>query len=552
MASSLMTGAMLLAAASNAGPMKSYVSGEYSQTLQNYGRAAADYGDALAAVPDDIVLRRKAFDTALTSGNMDEALSLARSIAARDDSVPPVNQLLVIDAIHRSDWKAADSILKRMPAVGVDALLLPLMKSWVALGAKDMEGARSALDPLGRNDSFVAFKTQQLAWLACVSGDWAAAKQAFTVLTQRGTAIAGTTNLLGFAAALSQLGEKDAARALLATGSDSRTSVRLLLARERLDRDGKISPPLSSPQQGMAAALSIVSAELSAQSVHGPAVNLGQMAAWLAPERAEYRIILAEVLAAAGRNSEALMLLDAVPDSSDTKLDSALARARLLLAKERWADGQALLDQLAKAYPQRAEPWLAKGDGLRAQEQNEQAAAAYGEAIARLGEPWQKSDWSAFFSRAAAYERAKQWDRAEADLKQALVLRPDDPTLLNYLGYSWLEQGRNYDEASAMIAKALEKRPGDGAIIDSLGWSEYLAGRHARAIELLEQAIEAVPGDPTVNEHLGDAYWRAGRIIEARHRWSAALDSDPDAAQKSRLEVKLQSGLVVADGKRGG
>ena len=166
-----------------------------------------------------------------------------------------------------------------------------------------------------------------------------------------------------------------------------------------------------------------------------------------------------------------------------------------------------------------------------------------------MGEPWRDRDWAVFFARAVAHEQSKNWTKAEADLKQALALRPDDPTLLNYLGYTWLERGINLDEASQMIAKALERRPGDGAIIDSLGWAEFLAGRHDRAIQLLEQAIEAVPGDPTVNEHLGDAYWTVGRPIEARHRWQAALESEPGQEQKGRLETKLTDGLPAAAAK---
>src|SRR5690606_33991930 len=140
----------------------------------------------------------------------------------------------------------------------------------------------------------------------------------------------------------------------------------------------------------------------------------------------------------------------------------------------------------------------------------------------------QPHQWTLFYFRGIAYERAKQWDKAEADLLQALALFPEQPHVLNYLGYSWVDQGMHLDEAMDMIARAVELRPNDGYIVDSLGWAHYRLGNYEEAVRELERAVELRPEDPVINDHLGDAYWKVGRRLEARFQWAHARDLDPE------------------------
>jgi Flp pilus assembly protein TadD len=148
-----------------------------------------------------------------------------------------------------------------------------------------------------------------------------------------------------------------------------------------------------------------------------------------------------------------------------------------------------------------------------------------------------------FYDRGVALERAGQWDRAETDLKHALELKPEQPLVLNYLGYSWIDRGENLEEGLKMIEKAVELRPDDGYIVDSLGWAHYRMGDYAGAVEQLEKALELVPQDPTINDHLGDAYWQSGRLSEARYQWQRALQFGPQENEIQPIEEKLQSGL---------
>jgi Flp pilus assembly protein TadD len=154
-----------------------------------------------------------------------------------------------------------------------------------------------------------------------------------------------------------------------------------------------------------------------------------------------------------------------------------------------------------------------------------------------------KASWNLYYMRGVARDQAGDWDGAERDLKQALALSPDEPEVLNYLGYSWIDQGINLDDGMKMIKRAVEQRPDDGYIVDSLGWAYYRIGNYDDAVKNLERAIDLKPEDPTINDHLGDAYWRDGRRTEARFQWNQVLIMQPSDKLRAQVEAKLKSGL---------
>jgi tetratricopeptide (TPR) repeat protein len=524
-------------------PLQTYLAGDFSLALRDYSSASGYFGAALAATPNDNLLRRRTFELALTSGNFDRALRLAQDLIKSDKAISSANQLMAMDAIRRKDWTSASKILSQMPDVGIDAVVVPLLKSWTAVGQNDLIAARKALETLERGGSMSVLRQHQLAWIAIIGGDTATARSSLAELTKT-PQLAGTNNLIAYASLMSQAGDRDGALKLLRFDEADRLPTAVVTAIESLQSGKTLGLPLRTPQQGLATALSIVATELSREGIKGAAVNLAHYAVWLAPDQPELRLSLADILSDAERSGEARYVLDAIPVAFSTELDVVIARARVLAQSERYDDAAKMLEQAITTQPKRVVLHTALGDALRGGERFEAAAAAYSQAISLQSQPLADASWNLFFARGIAYERLKMWDKTESDLKQALALRPDDPTLLNYLGYSWLDQKRNIPEATKMIERALELRPGDGAIIDSLGWAHFIGGQTDKAIELLEQAIAAVPGDPTVNEHLGDAYWSAGRTIEARHRWAAALESDPEKDQQARITNKIEFGLT--------
>ena len=155
----------------------------------------------------------------------------------------------------------------------------------------------------------------------------------------------------------------------------------------------------------------------------------------------------------------------------------------------------------------------------------------------------EKGAWVTYYYRGICFERSKQWSKAEADMRKALELQPEQPHVLNYLGYSWIDQGINLDEGMKMIKRAVEQRPDDGYIVDSLGWAYYRIGNFEDAVKHLERAIDLKPEDPTINDHLGDAYWRVGRTLEAKFQWAHARDLKPEPEELPKIEAKIENGL---------
>jgi Flp pilus assembly protein TadD len=231
--------------------------------------------------------------------------------------------------------------------------------------------------------------------------------------------------------------------------------------------------------------------------------------------------------------------------SSPYSWSARLHAAADLDGLDRTDEAIALFKQMAAERPTRPGPLVQLGDLLRRKQRFAEAAEAYGGAIARLG-PSEPSQWSLYYSRGIALERSGQWSAAEADLKRALELQPEQPYVLNYLGYSWIDRGENLDEALKMIERAVKLRPQDGYIVDSLGWAHYKLGDYDQAVKQLERAVELRAQDPTINDHLGDVYWQLGRTAEARSQWRRALQFGPEPDDAKAIEGKLATGLAKA------
>jgi tetratricopeptide (TPR) repeat protein len=187
----------------------------------------------------------------------------------------------------------------------------------------------------------------------------------------------------------------------------------------------------------------------------------------------------------------------------------------------------------------------ALGNILRAHKLYAEAIPYYDQALALVPKP-ERRHWVYYYARGTSYERLKNWSAAEGDLEKALQLYPDQPLVLNYLGYSWVDQGRNLKEGMAHIEKAVALKPDDGYIVDSLGWAHYMQGNFAEAVRYLERAVELKPDDPVLNDHLGDALWRVGREREARFQWDQALSLKPEPEDEAKIKKKIESGLTGA------
>jgi Flp pilus assembly protein TadD len=232
-----------------------------------------------------------------------------------------------------------------------------------------------------------------------------------------------------------------------------------------------------------------------------------------------------------------------VPETSIFRRPSQLSIAESYRRQEKFAEAEGMLRKLMDGDKTDISAAQQLGQLLRSNKKFDEAAKVYSVAIDRLG-TLEPEDWQLFYYRGISHERAKQWPPAEKDFQKALELSPDEPYVLNYLAYTWVERRENLDQALKMLEKAVGQRPEEGFIIDSLGWAHFMLGRYPEAVEELERAVALAPTDPVLNDHLGDAYWKVGRHQEARFQWSRALSFDPEPDQAPKLQQKLDQGLV--------
>jgi tetratricopeptide (TPR) repeat protein len=303
-----------------------------------------------------------------------------------------------------------------------------------------------------------------------------------------------------------------------------------------------VSRGVSSPTDGMAEAYVSLAGSLRGQGSGDFVMVLAQLALRLRPGFAPALMLTADVLAEEKQEEQALAVLSRVSSDDPFAPLAVLRRAAILDKLDRPDEAAAVLRRLADANPDLPQPAAHLGDLLRRRNRFAEAAAAYDQALSRVPRPGVR-DWPLFYSRAIARERAGDWPRAEADLLRALELSPDQPYVLNYLGYTWADQGRNLDRAKAMLLRATELRPQDGNIADSLGWALFRLGDLRGAVTWLEKAVELEPRSSVINDHLGDAYWAANRQREARFQWRRALNLEPEPEDTPKIEAKLRDGL---------
>ena len=508
--------------------------------------AAARYRAALAADPTSAALLERAFVFSVAAGDMREAAALAPRVAAANpasDLAPLIQGVL---ALKDRNYRAARGhFTANQPAQGMD-LTAALALAWAEAGAGDAAAARAILaeasDPA--LEAFLAYHRARLEeMLKNVAGADAAYADADRLTGGRSLTIA-----LGYAAWLRSTDRAADARGVLERflAGDPVNPV-ATFALQKLEAGEPFRPRVTTAQQGAAEAFYGVASAVGDGEAEDAAIVYLRLALYLDPQNDAALAFLGGALERAGRKREAVEAYRATPRDSAFYLTAQVSAADLLNGLGDEAEAVAILSRLEREESRNGLAASALGDIHRAHERWSEAEAAYTRALRRAGPPYAAADWPLFYARGVSLERQRRWDEAERDFRQALQLSPDQPLVLNYLAYSWVERGRNIEEALDMLHRAVAQRPDDGFVIDSLGWAYYRLGRYREAVDTLEQAIMFSPYEATINEHMGDAYWKVGRRREAGFLWGHALRLKPEADRVPVLEAKLTGGLDAGD-----
>jgi tetratricopeptide (TPR) repeat protein len=522
----------------------SYLAGLHAERSGAAGEAADFLLYALEQDPDNVDLLHRAFVLLVGEGRHEEALELAHRLVVHMPDAPLANLALVIDDVKGGRLADAEARLRALPEKGLNRLFAPMALAWVLAGEGSTDAALAVLAPLAERSGLAILRELHAALINDLGGRPEAAEEHFLSVRD-----AGQASSLRLVEALGSLyertGRPDEARALydqyLAENPDT---MLLEQAFARLERGEPAEPLVRSAQDGMAEALFNLATTLQQQNVGRAALTYAHMALALRPDFAVCRALIAEILDGLGRGDAAVAMYESIEPGSQF---SWLARMRVAInldAKGKTEEALKRFNAMAEERPERTEALVSIGDILRSHERFEEAVDAYTRAIERT-EDFEERHWSLLYARGITLERSDQWERAETDFLRALELQPDQPYVLNYLGYTWVEKGMNLDKARRMLERAVELRPSDGFIVDSLGWVLFRLGLFEESAAELERAVELEPHDATINDHLGDAYWKVGRLNEARFQWRRALSLEPDPELVPGIEAKLERGLEV-------
>ena len=523
-------------------PYGNYLAGIIAGNHQNYDRASDFLLKALAESPGQAEIAVNAFVMAVAAGRIEEAMPLAEEVARIVPQHLIASMVLSIENFEKGEIAKADGYLAELPPRGAASLLAPLVRGWLAVEEGDVPKVADRVQPLTENEGLKDVVHIHTALMYDVAGAAEEAKAAYETAME--TARTPTFRLALLTGNFYERhGETEKALALYRDFLERRPGVEALEPLIERAESGEVPEPvIGTTAEGMAEVYFDVGTLLAQEGARDMALIHARIAAYLRPDFAEATILIGETLQGLQRHESAIEAYRSVSPDSAFIWNVGLRIADELNELGKTDRAIEELRRLAAEEPNRFEPYLRIGNMLRETERFGEAATAYEQAVERIGEP-QPFHWSLFYFRGIAYERSDEWDKAEADFLRALELRPEDPYVMNYLAYSWVERHSHLERAQEMLVRAVELRPEDGYIVDSLGWVYYRLGKYEQAAEQLERAIELEPQDPTINDHLGDAYWRTGRQREARVQWQRALSLDPDAEMIPKIERKLSDGM---------
>ncbi|MGV1014203.1 MAG: tetratricopeptide repeat protein [Methyloceanibacter sp.] len=519
-----------------------YLSGRVARGTHDILAAADFYSKALAGDPGNEVILEQAFLLEAASAHWYRAKELATELVKAEPSHRIARFLLGCEAFKRGNYKEADEHFTAARQGPIADLTSTLARAWVQQADGKPDLAIATLDSLSDADWAQFYQRYHRALIADLSNRHELARQAFAQAFKRNPNTLRVADAYARHAANAKNRKlaRETLKAHIANTSAHPLTAALLAEIE----SGEVPPLLvANSSDGLAEVFYGIGDALAGEGGLDMGIIFLQLALNLKPDFPLARVALAEAYDGAKKYDLEMEALDHITKDSPLWLSVQIQKGFALNALERVDDAKVLLEKLIAEYPKDIRPLDALGNIMRSHERYAEAREYYSRAIALIDKPT-KENWVLYYSRGVCNERLKDWPDAEVDFKQALKLSPDESLVLNYLGYSWVDQGAHLQQAMDYIRKAVKLKPDDGYYVDSLGWAYFRLGNMPKAVEHLERAVELRPDDPIINDHLGDAYWQVGRKLEAKYQWQQALTLKPEDEQAGQLRKKIVSGLI--------
>jgi tetratricopeptide (TPR) repeat protein len=520
----------------------SYLAARHASVERDASSAATFYRSALRTDPKNNELLDRAFISSLADGDIDEAVKLADRILTIDKSNRVARLVVGVRDLKMKKYATAQLNINQSIRGPITDLVATLLSGWATYGAGDAKTAVANIDKLTGPEWYPIFKDLHSGMIL----DLAAKEKDAGVRLERAYKLDDSMLRVADAYArwLSRNKDDAAAGAVYEAFDKKLARHPLVLEGLRETKAGrKLSPLVDTAQAGAAEALYGIGATLTRRGGEDLALVYLQLSLYLAPNHPLALLSLADLYESVKKPAMAIKVYERMPANSPLKRNAQIQLATNLDAADRSDEAIKILKGVAAEDPKDIEAVMALGNIERGRKKFADCVQTYSQGIDAMPSANEKTNWVYYYYRGICEERSKQWSKAEADMRKALDLQPEQPHVLNYLGYSWIDQGINLDEGMKMIKRAVDQRPDDGYIVDSLGWAYYRIGNFEDAVKSLERAIDLKPEDPTINDHLGDAYWRIGRTLEAKFQWAHARDLKPEPEELPKIEAKIENGL---------
>lgn len=519
-----------------------FLRARYASLTNDPHQAAHFYARAVRSNPDDQDLLERAVFTALIAGDVTAAQDTAREAKAATLARTSLPRLVLgVEALKAQKYeRATRQLLPETASLFNDTIARSLI-AWATVETQGTDQALALLETTNSGDSLLdGLSLSTRAFIQIHAGQDGDALQTLEEMWQGNIRLAVSTEY--YARLLAADGQRDKAARVLRQFVN-RIGPNAAIKQLRADLKNDQEMPVSRPtiDEGAALAIYTPAAALAAQTRNDLSGVYFALALDLDPGLDIARTLWGDALDNANRREDAIALLNAVPETS---VFYATSRGQIAWAQRREDQNEAALKTARTALdaaPDR-DLKIQLGDLFRSLDRPADAERIFTEIIdedTKRGE----DDWRIYYARGTVREQLNRWQGAKEDLMRANNIAPNQPALLNYLGYAWVDRGENLEEGFEMIQRAAALRPNSGAIIDSLGWAYFKRGDYAEAVTYLERAVSLTPSEPVINGHLGDAYWRAGREKEAGFQWNRTIRLSPDSDDVPLLKSKIENGL---------
>jgi len=523
-----------------AGP---YLAARQASYGSDYTNSARYYSEALMRDPSNPGLLENAVLAFMALGQIERAMPIARKLDG-EGFQSQIAEMVITSGMVK-DGQYSD-VLERLEARGIGPLVDGLMKAWAQIGRGDMSEALNAFDAVAAEPGLSGFAAYHRALALASVGDFEGADKIFANGAENGLQRT-RRGVMAEVEVLSQLERNTDALALLdeVFGADLDPELRQMQAALTAGEQLPFTH-VRGAQDGIAEVYYTIGSALQNEASADYTLLYSRVAESLRPDHIEAILMTAELLETLNQYELASQAYKRVPADHPSFHAAEMGRAEALRESGKTEAAIEVLEQLARSQGDLPYVHSALGDLHRQERDFENAVAAYDTSI-KIFDSLEQHQWFLFYARGISHERLDNWEQAEADFRKALELNPEQPQVLNYLGYSLVEKQIKLDEALDMIERAVAARPDSGYIIDSLGWVLFRLGRYEEAVVQMERAAELMPVDPVVNDHLGDSFWAVGRKLEAQFQWRRALsfvdEETAEEAKPDRIRRKLEIGL---------